>query len=59
MTALIRDALSGYLLHSGSHEVKPDVCVSSWRTVTASLPFAANSGRYVATGLSRETRPPR
>ena len=40
MTALIREALSGYLLHSGSHEVKPDVWVSSWRTVTASLPLA-------------------
>ena len=33
------------------------MCVSSWRTVTAPLPFAANSGRYAATGLSRETRP--
>ena len=45
MTALMRDALSGYLLHSGSHEVNPEVWVSSCRTVTASLPAAANSGR--------------
>ena len=57
MTASMREALSGHALHSGSHDVKPDVCVSSWRTVTASLPLAANSGRYAATGLSRETCP--
>src|SRR4051794_9352098 len=57
MTARIRDALSGHLLHSGSHDVKPDVWVSSCLTVTADFPLAANSGRYAATGLSRETRP--
>src|SRR6478672_7333764 len=57
MTALMREALSGHLLHSGSHDVNPDVCVRSCRTVTDSLPFAANSGRYAATGLSSETLP--
>ena len=57
MTAWIRDALSGYLLQSGSHDVKPEVCVRSWRTVTASLPWLANSGRYAATGASSRMRP--
>ena len=45
MTALIREALSGYFDHSGSQAVKPEVWVRSIRTVTSSLPLAANSGR--------------
>ena len=37
--------------------MNPEVWVRRWRTVTASLPLAANSGRYAATGLSRSTTP--
>ena len=33
------------------------MCVSRWRTVTDSLPAAANSGQYVATGASMSTSP--
>ena len=35
----------------------PPVCVSTWRTVTASLPFAANSGMYSQTRSSMSILP--
>ncbi len=33
------------------------MCVSSWRTVTSCFPWAANPGRYRATGVSSPIRP--
>ena len=56
-TAWIRASGVGWLLHSGSQAGKPEVWVSSWRTVTASLPLAANAGMYDATVRSRSIRP--
>jgi hypothetical protein len=40
----IREAGSGWALHSGSQAGSPVVWVSACRTVIASLPLAANSG---------------
>src|SRR6266545_2060362 len=47
----------GYMLHSGRKAGRPEVWVNRLRTVTLSLPPAANSGTYRATGASRSTRP--
>src|SRR5258708_6274321 len=35
----------------------PEVCDSSWRTLIAALPRAANSGQYAATFASRSSSP--
>lgn len=43
--------------YNGIHDRNPEVCVSSWRTVTSCLPARPNSGRYEATGASSSSAP--
>eukprot|EP00450_Noctiluca_scintillans_P030752 CAMPEP_0194547322 /NCGR_PEP_ID=MMETSP0253-20130528/91986_1 /TAXON_ID=2966 /ORGANISM="Noctiluca scintillans" /LENGTH=128 /DNA_ID=CAMNT_0039394513 /DNA_START=150 /DNA_END=537 /DNA_ORIENTATION=- len=41
----------------GGTKGQPDLCSNSWRTVQQAFPSAANSGQYLATGLSGHNKP--
>ena len=57
MPAASRESMSSSWVNPPSTPGRPPWWLSSWATVMFSLPAAANSGQYSATGASRSSTP--